>query len=252
MNIGEKLSELRNNILRDRSDLIAGDDDSLWSDETLLRYIKDGERRFVRQTLMIRDSTTAQVCQVKLKLGVQNYPLHQSVLGVLSARYNTDQFDLARSGHGIISQIVPPEFLSFDPSVAYQVQPGRPSAFNTDETLVFAGAGRVTFSIYPLPSAAEDGLMVNLRVLRLPLNSYTLDDLDVESEIPEDYELEPLQWAAYRAVANHDGDAGSSRDAEKYKAAFLEAVANAQKETKRKLFASMNFRFGMSGFTWER
>lgn len=252
MKIGEKLNELRNNILRDTSDLTAGASDALWTDDTLLRYIKDGERRFARRTLLLRDSTTAACCQVTLQTGVQNYALHAAVLSVISARYDTDQFDLARSGHGILNQVVPPEFLSFDPSVAYQVAPGRPSAYNTDETLVYAAGNRVTFSIYPLPSATENNKIVNLRVARLPIGTYTSSDLLVESEIPEDYELDPLQWAAYRATANHDGDAGDARAAEKHKDAFDAAVRAATKETKRKMFANINQRFGMGGFTWER
>lgn len=252
MKIQEKLDELRSNILRDTSDIIAGDTDSLWSDDSLLRYIKDGERRFARQTLLLRDATTPQVCQVKLKTGVQNYPLHEAVLSVLSARYNTDQFDLSRSGHGILNQVVPPEFLSFDPSIAYQVAPGRPSAYNTDETLVYAQSARVTFSIYPLPSADENNNIVYLRVARLPLCKYTMSDLAVESEIPENYELDPLQWAAYRATANHDAEAGDAKASERHKAAFEAAVKAATKEIKRAMFANISHRFGMAGFSWER
>lgn len=252
MNLQEKLDELRNNILRDKSDLIAGDTDSLWSDESLLRYIKQGERRFARQVMCIRDSTSAQVTRVTLKTGVQNYPLHPAVFAVISATYNTDTFDLARSGHGILMQSVPPEFLAFDPSSEYNVAPGRPQAYFTDETLVYAASGVVTLSVYPLPAADQNGLYINLRVLRLPLTDYTLDKLEEESEIPEDYELDPLQWAAYLATANHDGDAGTSTGSAKYKAAFELSVANAIRETKRRIFANMNFRFGLGGFSWTR
>jgi hypothetical protein len=252
VNVGDKLSELRFNILRDRSDIIAGDTDSLWSDETLLRYIKLGERRFARQVMCLRDSTTAQVTQVKLKNGVQDYPLHASVFAVLSARYDTDTFDIQRSGHGILKQAISPDFLSFDPSIQYNNPPGRPIAYNTDETLVYAGAGRVTLSIFPLPTLDQDGKFLYLRVLRVPLTLYDTDHLADESEIPEDYELDPLQWAAYLAVSTHDGDADSPPDADKHKKAFEESVTNAVRETKRKLFSNMNFRFGMSGFAWTR
>lgn len=252
MKLGEKLTELRENILRDKSDLIAGDTDSLWSDETLLRYIKHGERRFARQTLCIRDSTTAQVVQVKLKEGVKTYPLHPSVISVLSAVYDTDTFDLARSGHGILNQLQPPEFLTFDPSTTYTVPPGRPSAYYTDETLVYALAQRVTLSIYPEPGADQEGKILHLRVLRTPLTVYDLDHLDSECEIPEDYELDPLRWAAYLAQSNHDADAGSSAKADGHKTAFDNAVANCVRETKRKLFAHMAHRFGMGGYSWVR
>ena len=252
MKLGEKLTELRTNVLRDKSDRIAGDADSLWTDETLLRYIKHGERKFARQTLCIRDATTAAVTQVRLRTGVKTYPLHQAVISVLSARYDTDSFDLARSGHGILNQLQPPEFLTFDPSSAYTVPPGRPSAYYTDETLVYATGQRVTLSVYPEPGADQDGKTIYLRTLRVPLTVYSLDHLDDECEIPEDYELDPLSWAAYLAEKNHDADAGSPLKAEAHKDAFDAAVAAAVRETKRKLFAHAAHRFGMGGFSWTR
>lgn len=252
MNLGEKLDELRNNVLRDTSHLIAGDDDSLWSDETLLRYIKQGERKFARQTLCIRDATSARTCQLKLKAGQRMYPLDPAIIGVLSARYDTDMFDLARSGHAILTNITPPDFLTFDPSAMYTVPPGRPSAYYTDETLVYAMGTRVTFSIFPDPGTDQDGKIVNLRVVRTPFTEYTLENIEAESEIPEDYELVPLQWAAHLATKNHDGDAGSSVQADKFKASYDDEIVNAMREIKRKLFANMVFRFGANAFSWVR
>lgn len=252
MTLDDQLSELRFNILRDRSDIIAGDTDSLWSDETLLRYIKDAERRFARQSLILRDSTTANVTQVILRAGVQEYPLHQSVLAVISAKWKDDAFDLQRSGHAIIKQINPPEFLTFDPSAPTSIPPGRPLAYFTDETVVYANNGRVVLSVYPAPSTSEAGTIVYMRVVRLPIRGYTFDDLERESELPEDYQLDVLEWAAYRAQRGFDGDAGAPTSAENHKAAFDLAIQNAIKETKRKMFSNMPFRYGSNGFSWVR
>jgi hypothetical protein len=248
--LGEELSELRNNILRDRSDQIAGVSDDLWTNETLLRYIKDGERRFARQTLCIRDSTTPAVTQIKLKTGVVTYPLHKAVMGVLSARYNTDQFDIQRSGHALVSQFTPPEFLTYDPSTGFNAQPGRPIAFYTDETTVFATQGKVTLSVYPTPSALEEGNILYLRSIRNPMTDYSLENLDAESEIPEDYQLDCLEWAAYRALRHFDADAGASAPSDHHKQAFSDAVAQATLEIKRKLFANTTLRYGTNGFSY--
>lgn len=257
MNLGEQLSELRVNILRDRSDLIAGDTDSLWSDETLLLYIKDAERRFARQSLIMRDSTTPEVTRVRLKVGVQNYPLHASVLSVISASYTNlggAPYDLQRSGHALIFQATPVESLMFDPlnPFASQIPPGSPMAYFTDETLVFAKQNLVTFSVYPLPSAVEDTRIITLRTIRLPMGKYGKDCLSRESEIPEDYQLDVLEWAAYRAQRTWDGDAGAPTSAAQHKAAFDEAVAKATREAKRKMFANTTIRYGANGFTWTR
>jgi hypothetical protein len=257
MTLDEQLEELRFNILRDRSDLIAGDTDSLWTDETLLRYIKDAERRFARRTLVLRDATTPEVTQLRLKANIQTYPLHPSVIAVLSARYTDTSgtpYDLNRSGHAIITQASPIETVIFDPADPYtsQLPPGPPLAYFTDETLVFARQSRVTLSVYPVPSATEDGTVLSLRTIRLPMTEYTKKCLDRESELPEDYQLDVLEWAAYRAQRTFDGDAGAPTSAEQHKQAFDDAVAAAIRETKRKTFVGTELAYGANGFTWTR
>lgn len=252
MNLAEQLAELRNNILRDRSDLIAGDADSLWTDATLLSYIKDAEWRFARRTLILRDATTSATCRVVLANGVKTYALHESVIGVLSARYDTDDFDLKRSGHAIVASYTPPEFLELNPAASYSLPPGRPQAFFTDETLVYSGLNRVTMTLFPVPSATEGGKVVMLRVIRRPLTCYTSDNLERESEIPEDYQLDVLEWAAYRALRGFDSDAGSPTKADAHKAEFEEAILRAQNEMKRKAMVATGIRFGYNGFSWTR
>lgn len=252
MTLDELLQELRVNVLRDRSDIIAGDTDSLWSDESLLRYIGDAERRFARRTLILRDSTTLETCRVMLKTGVTTYPLHRSVLSVISARLAGQPNDILRSGHALISQAQPPEFLTFDPTAPYTTAPGTPLAYYTDETLVFASQGTVALSVYPVPSATENNQFLQLRVIRLPLATYTPADLGVESELPEDYQLDALEWAAYRALRGFDADAGAPTSAEAHKAAFDEAVARAIKELKQKMFSNTGLRYGNNGFMWTR
>ncbi len=252
MNLDDQLQELRINILRDRSDIIAGDTDSLWSDETLIRYIQDAERRFARQTLILRDATTREVTEVRLKAGTTLYLLHRSVISVLSARYDTNQYDLQRSGHAIVNDARPPEFLSFDPSIPYTTPPGDPLAFYTDETLVNTRQGGVTLALYPVPGVDQDGKTLRLRVIRVPMTKYDLDNTERESEIPEDYQLDVLEWAAYRAMRGYDGDAGAPTPAEAHKKAFEESIVAAIREMKRKMFANTGFRFGTNGFSWAR
>lgn len=252
MNLGEQLTELRNNILRDRSDIIAGDTDSLWTDETLLSYIKDAERRFARQTLILRDATTLAVCQIKIKTGVNMYPMHPSVLSVVSARFDTQEYDIRRTGRTLVQQQVQQESLNFDTPIVNTMPPGSPSAYYTDETMVYATQGRITVGIYPVPDADSNDKIIALRVIRLPIGGYTLDDLNRDSEIPEDYQLDVLEWAAYRAQRTFDGDAGSPTQANAHKDAFDEAVKNAIRELKRKMFANNGLRYGGNGFTWTR
>lgn len=254
MNLRDKLDELRNNILRDRSGLIAGDNDTLWDDKTLLRYIKDAEHKFARQALVIRDSTTAEYCRITLKTGVITYPLDKLVLGVLSAKYDVDTSDLRRAGHTVLNQNSPPESLTFDVNTLSSLTPGRPLVFYTDETLVYANSGGVTLSVYPAPSAAENNKIIYLRVFRLPATDYSKKGLSTDTcgEIPEDYELDVLEWAAYRAQRNYDADGASASSADSHKVRFDASVKEALKETRRKLFAPMTQMHGANGFSWTR
>lgn len=252
MKLGEQLDELRGNILRDRSDLVAGDSDSLWSDETLLRYIKDGERRFARQTLILRDGSSPQYCNITLRAATRDYLMDALVIAVISGRVAGQNTDLYRAGHALVQAGKRREILDFDTISNDTVSTGAPQAIYTDETLVYASRGRVTLSVYPVPATADAGTVINNRVVRLPKGEYTLNDLDRESEIPEDYQLDVLQWAAYRAQANHDGDAGDGTSSDKHKIAFDEAVARAIKELKRKIFVGTGLNYGTNGFTWER
>lgn len=259
MTLGEQLSELRYNILRDRSDLIAGDTDSLWSDETLLLYIKDAERRFARRTLLLRDGNTPAITQFLLQgpaagqtQGQVTYPLHPSVLAVISAKFNNKQSDLLRSGHSLVVPSPPSEYMTYDRPLDFNLPPSEPVAYYTDETLVYGLQNRVTFSVFPAPGADQAGLPINMRVIRLPTTQYNKSCLNRESEIPEDYQLDVLEWAAYRAQRTWDGDAGAPTTSNDHLAAFNDAIARAQKETKSKMFANINFRYGRNGFSYTR
>lgn len=252
MTLAEQLYELRTNILRDRSDLIVGNDDSLWSDETLLNYIKDGERKFARGTLVIRDGTTPNLTRVKLKNGVKTYPLDKSILAVLSAKFNDRQSDLVRSGHAMVTLSQPTTYFEFNPLADYHIPPGVPVAYYTDETLVFNSQQGVNLSIYPVPGPNEDGLYVFMRVVRVPVTGYGLNCLERESEIPEDYQLDTLEWAAYRAQRTFDGDAGAPTSADAHAAAFAKAVTDCVRDMKRAEFAQIGFKYGRNGFSWTR
>jgi hypothetical protein len=253
MNMRDKLKELRENILRDRSALIAWASDTLWSDTTLLRYIKDAEYRFAKQTLIIRDSETPEIVRVTLRAGVTNYKLHPLVLGLVSAKYDTDTIDLQRIGHSLLSRARDVPFLTFDATTISTLSPGRPQGIYTDEALSTTGEGKVVLSVYPTPSAAEAGKVLYLRVYRLPKTSYTLSaSKDDCGEIPEVYELDVLEWAAYRAQRNYDADGASLTTADSHKERFDMAVKEALKDIRRKRYVPPTLGLGANGFTYTR
>jgi hypothetical protein len=250
--LGDQLDELRTNILRDISALVAGDDDRMWSDETLLRYIGDAERRFARETMCLRDGTTPKLTRLTLRAGVKNYPLDDAVFAVVSARPDGRDYDLQRTGHALVQARELDTSITFDPAEASTLQPGAPLGFYTDETIVFGQEHKVTLSIYPAPDADAAGTVVNLRVIRVPCGGYTTGDLKRESEIPRDYQFDVLDWAAYRAKRNNDADIGATPNAADHKDAFEQSIARCKRDMRARMRVGTGLRYGANGFTWSR
>ena len=254
MNTGDLLTELRENILHDRSDQVAGVSDRLWSDETLMRYMNEAQRRFARHSLIIRDSTS-DATKVTLVAGQDTYVLDPSVLAVISARYATDRVDLARSGHSALGTYRTPDPLFFDPSQLATLQPGKVLAYATDESVSTDdndSVSVVTLKVYPAPDAAQAGAVIQMRIVRLPMEPLSLEALKATPEIPEDHHLDMLDWAAYLALRIVDHDGGDPQRAAEFRESFDANVKIARTIVMRKLFAPTPWGFGRNGFKWER
>lgn len=255
MILDDLLTELRENILHDRSDRVSGETDRLWSDATLVRYINEAQRRFARLSLVIRDGTSPDVTQVTLQTGVTSYTLHESVLAVLSVRLAGDSADLARAGHAAFDTYRQPDTYYFDPGQLSAIPPGKPLAYATDETIGEdneGSMGAAVLRVYPAPTAAYNGQILNMRVIRLPVEAFSLLNLKAVPEIPEDHHLEMLDWAAYLALRIVDVDAGMPSRAAEFRASFDAAVKQARDAVMRKFFTPLQWGFGRNGFSWER
>jgi hypothetical protein len=249
------LDELRTGILHDVSDQIPGvTSDQLWTDKRLVRYINEAHRRFARRSLVIRDGSTPDCCQVQLVAGQTLYPLHTSVIGVISALYAGDNTDLARAGHAALGTYHLPDTFFFNPTGLSTLPPGKVLAFSTDEQITANDYGtfnRVTLRVYPAPATPYLGI-VNLRVVRLPLERFSEDNQSAYPEVPEDYHLDLLDWAAYLALRIADNDAGDDDRALAYAKSFEDHCVAARKEVMRKLFTPAPWGFGQNGFSYSR
>jgi hypothetical protein len=255
MTLEDLLSELRENILHDRTDRVSGSTDYLWSDATLVRYINEAQNRLARHGLVIRDGTTATCCQVTLEEGVSNYTLNQKVIAVMSAKHEDDSVDLSRLGHSEIDTYRVPDTHYFDLSTVSHLGPGKPICFTTDEEVKADdndSYGVINFRVYPEPDADQANKVITLRVIRLPL-----EDLDTaypkrHPEVPAEYHLEMLDWAAYLALRVADIEAGAPMRASEFKESFEQHVKKARTTSLRKMWAPKRWGFGRGGFTWEK
>ena len=249
MKLQECLDELRNNILNDRR-ASTGDNDTLWSDDTLVRYINEACKRFARDAFVIRDSRTSEVVNVTVKQGVTEYDLHPAIISVISAKVDGAVTDLQRVGHTLLGQyttqnsIILPELFTTTP-------PAAPMAFATDETLVEDDDGSVSvvsMRVFPTPRPEDDGTLIKLRTIRLPLDDLTTNNLSATPEIPADYHLDMLDWAAYLALRIVDDDAGNPKRSADFAASFEAHVAEARKLVLSKLYAPQRWGFGRNGW----
>lgn len=254
MTLQQLLDMLKQNILHDRSDRVAGTPDYLWSDATLVTYINEAQRRFARRGLIIRDGGS-DVTKVTLQTGVDKYALDPCILAVMSARYQDDHADLARASHSALDTYRVPDTYFFDPSQLSSLPDGKPLAFTTDEYLStddYDSMSAVTLRVHPTPSSDYNGKLVNLRVIRMPVEDLTTANMTAVPEIPPDHHLEMLDWAAYLALRIVDVDGGMPALAERFKASFEENVKLARDSAMRKMFQPAPWGFGRNGFSWTR
>ena len=252
MELGELLTELRENMLHDRSDRISGSSDYLWSDATLVRYIDEGQRTLARKALILRDGTTPEVTRITLQTGVTEYDLHESVISVISAKVSGDSSDLCRTGHAALSgqQVSYDNYFNINTSTTA----GKPIAYTTDEEIVDVAVGSrsgVKLRVSPAPSVDYNGTVIELRVVRLPIERLSTNDLCAVPEVPEDFHLPMLDWAAYLALRIVDLDAGAPDRAREFQANFMAMVEDARRTTMRKLAAPHRWGFGAGGYVWE-
>lgn len=255
MNLGDLLQELRENILNDRTDRVAGSSDYLWSNATLVRYIDEAQRRLAVHGLVIRDSTTDEVTRVQLVQGQTEYPLHESVLAVISVKRAADTADLRRTGHSVLAAYRAPAETWADSTTYSSLPPGKVITYSTDEGSTLDdidGSGGVLLRVYPAPDADEAGEFLHLRVVRKPIDRLTVGNLNAPLEIPEEHHYEVLDWAAYLALRIVDDDAGNPKRALEFRASFEETVKRARITAMRKMFAPAPWGFGRNGFRWER
>lgn len=253
MTLEALLKLLREGILNDRTDRIAGTSDYLWTDELLVTYINEAQRRLAVKGLVLRDGTTPEVTEFALVEGQTQYVLHPSIVAVITAKPIDLRADLSRIGHSLLSGYHIPAEGVFDVQNYTNIPAGPPRAFSTDEELSNDASGslsRVTLRIFPEPNAAAAGTTIKMRVVRKPINELTLDDLNAHPEVPEDHHIEMLDWAAYLALRIVDDDAGAAARAREFASNFQGYVMDARSLAMRKLFAPTQWGFGRGGFSW--
>lgn len=243
---GDILDFLRKDILRDT------DEPLLWSDETLCECIARAHDEFAERTLTLRDSSSI-AASFQLEAGVDLYPLHPTILSVMSAKVEGSPNNLVRAGAlALDGYVPPPDTIAWLETINYgTAQDGTPIVFTTDHS-VDGAATAPTIRVWPVPAAADDLKTVNLRVTRLPLVQCSTDTLEERPECPRQFLMALAHGAAAIAYNLHDSDGNDDPRADKQRATFERYLKDAERGVRRKLFAPLAWGFGRAGFSHSR
>lgn len=234
MSLEELLEELRENILRDVSDEVGHSQDSyLLDDRSLVRYIEEGVVKFAVGTLCIRDETTPDVTRIRLSPGVDSYALDPRVIAVFGARVG--HVNLRRTTYSGMTSGADVAYSTSIEDWGRQQTNCAPRWFYTDRE-----SGKL--GVWPVPGEDVVGVDLILRVARKPLRKLEATDLKAEPEIPDEYHLDILEWAAWRALRNHDADLEALAKASQHRKRFEETVGELSKQSKRLLAQDVQFR----------
>ena len=200
-------------------------------------------------TQCLRDGTTPDVTSIQLIPGQTEYQLHWSIFSVLSARKQGAHCDLAKAGHAAFSTYHTPDPYFFDPDWLAELPPGKVVAYDTDEFILPNDEGSwqtMNLRVYPKP-AVPHIYPLRLRVVRMPIYKFSLNNLGAVPEVPSVFHMDLLDYAAYLALRKVDRDAEDIARAEKFLEMFMSHVEEAKELAKRKLFTPLQFGSGAPG-----
>lgn len=239
MKVSLLLSELQGNILRDTSHAVQGQGSILWNPASLVAYLSEAANIMAEETHCIMDASTPEVTNLTLEEGVDTYPIHEKILAVYSVRVGH------KTTGRMLKSVTVEDMENGSSDVTTDVPrklaggPGKPYAFAMDEE---TGVVRV----YPTPGAEQDGQEIFLRVARLPLAELQVPneqdpDTDVEPEVPAMRHLALCDWAAYRALRNHDTDVEDIPKATTHRNEWERTIARMRKRWRRQRMKPATF-----------
>lgn len=223
MNLRELVEELRCSILRDVSTRVTAVDEpvhiageQLWSNRALVRYIDDAERTFARRTRCLVSSRD-EFCYLPLVAGGGEYELDSRVIDIVHAQVD-----------GLVLRHVNEDAVTGGADVVGNgvrvLAPGTPQMYSFLR-------GTMQLRMYPAPCEAST---LQLVVVRYPRKPLTVDNMDASPEIPEQYHLDLLEWAAWRAYRNHDVEVENFGKANGHKARFNEVIDEYNRDAVRR------------------
>lgn len=225
MTLEELLEHVATEHLDDRTDLVDGDPDSLWSDALIVRHLNEAQRILCRRSWVIIDTAHPSAGVVVLKTGQSVYPLHKSVLRVLSAGRVGADADLGRAYDSELKSPRPANPDWFDI--------GSPTPLTGEPLGIATDTGTRQLRVAPVPVAAQNGSKVLLRVARMPVCWLDLAQPTCSPEVPEDWHMAMCEYAAGKCLTMSNVDSEGKNDGRALLANFYGMVKEARQERER-------------------
>lgn len=227
MILEELLTYVGKEHLDDRTDLVDGEADSLWSDETIVRYLNEGQRILCRRSWVLVEIGQTPAGTIVLVQDKVLYPLHKSVLRVFDATYDADATPLQRlSDDAIRGRVFVDPEIPFNPDAYTVATPGRPIAMATD-------AGTRMLRLDRAPTATEAGKKLTLKIARLPICPLDAAKPEESPEIPEEWHLQLADYAVARCLMLPNVDSAAKVDGRLMLATWDRVVHEAKQERMR-------------------
>lgn len=168
----------------------------LWTDDTILRYLREAEKLFCRRTHVLMDSLP-----VTTEADTPSYEVDSRVCKVKGAALDGMQLST------LLAEAI---------YIHYDVSRGEPRAY-----ALSLNDKQITF--YPVPDAAYD---IDLLCAVLPEKAV---DFTTETEIPDEYQYVLCDYAAYRCLHINDVDGNNIGTSQKFEQRWNEGILEAKR-----------------------
>lgn len=190
----------------------------LWSDAEVKEFANDAENEAAERASLLRDTTTAAICEVDVVAATAGYLLDARILRVERAKLDLGATPLSLTstaamdrGSGVTPRDWRAQAMSWQSGgFGWEQRTGTPVMALLDRE-----GSRWKLTLYPKP-VADDTL--RLQVFRQPLADMAAND--DEPEIPARLHIRLLDWMMHRAYSKQDTETFDQAKADKAEAAF--------------------------------
>ena len=192
----------------------------LWSDEEIIEFADDAENEAAERASLLRDTTTAAICEVDVVAGTAAYLLDARILRVERAKLDLGTVPLSLSstaamdrGAGVTPRDWRTQSLSWQSGGAgagWEQRTGTPAL-----ALIDREGSAWKLRLVPIP-VVDDTL--RLHVIRTPL--VPMSTSDGSPEIPVRLHIRLLDWMVHRAYSKQDAETFDQAKADKAETDF--------------------------------